>query len=149
MSLDYDLYTGAGLSEGELLGFIRHRMGFKLSKKEFEGPGLTGVVFEVHAVRNAILDEDLKMRMELCTGMRIDLSAHDPKKGHHGIETAARLSLDICKKGTFDVLLLFNGDTPFLIRRTGRLHLQRSFWSAMDRLSLVDVPHTLEDLPGL
>ncbi|MFA6318188.1 MAG: hypothetical protein WC943_12300, partial [Elusimicrobiota bacterium] len=108
-----------------------------------------GVVFGVEAVRNAILEEDLKMRMELCAGMRVDLSAHDEKKGHLGIETAARLALDLCKKGAFDVLLLFNGETPVLIRRRGSLHLHKPFWSALDRLALVDVPYKLEDLPGL
>ncbi|MBI5624461.1 MAG: hypothetical protein HY924_11840 [Elusimicrobia bacterium] len=149
MSLDYDLYAGESLSEKDFLGVIRHRMGFKLKGREFSAPGLTGVVFETDAVRNAILEEDLRMRMGWCAAMRIDLSAYDPEKGHLGIETAARLALHLCKQGAFDVLLLFNGETPFLIRRRGKLHLQRSFWSALDRLSLVDVPYKLEDLPAL
>ncbi|MBI4677359.1 MAG: hypothetical protein HY748_07225 [Elusimicrobia bacterium] len=149
MSLDYDLYVGKGLSERELLSLIRHRMGFKLTGRKFDGPGLSGVVFEVDAVRNAILQEDLGLRMELCVGTWMDLSAHDEKRGYLGIETIARLSVHVIKQGAFDALLLFNGETPCLLRRSGVLRLRKEFWKSMGRLSLVDVPYKLEDLPSL
>lgn len=148
MSLDYDLYTGEGLSEKDLLHHIRHRPGFALEGREFSGPGVTGAVFEAGATRNAILEEGLGVRMEWCAGMRVDLSALDERKSYVGIDTAAKLALFVVKQGSFDALLLFNGESPCLLRRAGTLRLSRSFWTAMGRLSFVDEPHVLEELPS-
>lgn len=149
MSLDYDLYVGEGLGEAELVELIRHKMGFELRGREFRGLGVDGVVCETGAVRGAILWDELRLVMGWRVGMRVDLSAYDEARGHLGIESILKLSLHILKQGRFDALLLFNGETPCLIRKSGRLHLKRDFWTAMDRLALVDVPYELQDLPEL
>lgn len=150
MSLEYDLHVGRGLDERGLLHIIRHLPGFKVAGDLFEGPGVTGIVFAAGDLGIDIIREGLGIEVANCVGFRVDLSAYTEGEGHIGIGTICRTSLRIIGQGRFDAALVFNGDTPVLLRRGGALRLKKTgFWQAFERLSLVTVPYVLEELPVL
>jgi hypothetical protein len=59
-----------------------------------------------------------------------------------------RVGLRLAAEISGDEVLLFNGETVWLLRRQGELVLNSELWDAR-RLAIVDVPHQLRIIPTL
>lgn len=147
MALEYDLYVGEDL---DLAGVILRLPGFKAAGRAYAGPGVTAWVGDDVEVRDEIIREELGIGVRRWLGFRVDLSAFDEGEGYLGMKTIVTTSLRVLEQGSFDAVLLFNGESPVLLRRSGRLILNKSkgFWRP-PMLSLVKAPYAMEDLPTL
>ena len=150
MALEYDLFIGEGPQDLDLVEILLRVPGFAASGKGFSGPGVSAWVLETDALRSGIMREEFDLDIRHQISFRVDLSAYNEEEGYEGVKTIVTTSLHVLEQGSFDAALLFNGESPVLLRRSGKLILNKSkgFWRPC-MLSLVKTPHTLEDLPSL
>ena len=150
MALEYDLHVGCGVTPETLLEAVAKTEGFKVSGDRFEGPGLTGGVYTPRETRSDIIREGFGLEVKNYIGTRVDLSAFTEEEGYAGVDASIRLALSVLDQVPCDAVLLFNYESPVLLRRDGTLRLNRAkgFWRPR-MLELVRVPYLLEDLPSL
>ena len=150
MALEYDLFIGEGPKAEDLVEVLLRVPGFAVSGKGFSGPGVSAWVFETDALGSDIMREGFDLDIRRQIAFRVDLSAYNEAEGYEGVKTIVTTSLHVLEQGFFDAALLFNGESPVLLRRSGKLILNKSkgFWRPC-MLSLIKTPYTLEDLPNL
>jgi len=150
MALEYDLLIGEGPQAKDLVDVLLEVPGFSVLDSGFSGPGVSAWVFETDALGADIMREGFDLAIRHQIAFRVDLSAYSEVEGYEGVKTIVTTSLHVLEQGSFDAALLFNGESPVLLRRSGKLILNKSkgFWRPC-MLSLVKTPHTLEDLPTL
>lgn len=83
--------------------------------------------------------------------LRLDLSAYDADDGYAGNFALVRVVMALLKAAQGDAVLLFNWEQPLLLRRDGRVTLNRDgAWCQSPSLrGLVDVPCFEDSLPSL
>ena len=135
MALEYDLHLDKSFTQAELEGFIR-------------GPGILPTVYA--SKRGDDYKEAYGILTKVSLGMRINLGVYDEDRGYLGVDTVVDTTLRILATGDFDALLIFNYESPVLLRRGGRLILEgtRGFWRP-EMLLLVDTEYVMEEIPKL
>ena len=153
MALEYDLYLDASSPLPEVLSLAASRRGLKAKGDGFEGPGLSGRVFSVSKERRETIQEGLGLAPTVCVSFRVGLDPADAdqEEGHRGMRGALEATLALLDILPGPAVLLFNGESPVLLRTRAALTLNKAkgFWSGW-RLELVKGRvYELADLPAL
>jgi len=151
MALEYDLFLALRYKNERLLEPLLELPGFRGSGGQGQGPGLFFGVYNVSPDRRELLLDDYGIDSRIDVGFRVDLSAYDDERGYLGNRTVITAALAVLKAVPCNAILLYNGESPLMLRREGKLWLNRAsgWWTSKERLDLVDLPYAMKDLPSL
>lgn len=144
MAIEYYADVATDLSPSEIIALLSRAL--KIARhghgNELEAPGVSVRAFSTDELSRSATRDDFQFTPTVTLGCRVD---KDPDSQREGPIWVVRICNAILKETPGDVVLLYNGDVPILLRRAKRLVLvnDRGFWTK-EWLAQIDVPYTLQ-----
>lgn len=154
MSLDYHFRLTTQRPPQEVLRLALETLGLRprstLTREgvfeETVGPGFLVSAGPVAPMSRALLEE--AWGISPTVDIHFWLDAGDER--HAALTAMLQSIVAVLRQDAGDAVLLFSGETPLLLRHEGKLLLDaRSGIWTRERLSLVDLPYALRNLPTL
>ncbi|XYH96922.1 SitI3 family protein [Sorangium sp. So ce1128] len=145
MAIEYDVHIKTHLSPSQVIGIVATAMNVnQLTADELDSPSVLVCAYVPVELRRSTTEEDFHFTPTVSLGFRL---AKDLESQEDGPLWVVRACNAILMKTQDDLVLLYNGEVPILLRTGGRLTLNgtESFWTP-ERLAHITGPYVMSEI---